>query len=318
MKKFCLLALLTGMTLGIFAQEKFSLSLGVSLGLLGGQAEEIVYRASNSDEKLSQLLWDLKPLVYAGISANMDWQLPRRSWNIFADISFKAGFPMETGEMEDRDWVVAGYPDWLTHYSVSTNNTERAFLADVDFGFSFPIAQSLFLIKPLVSYSFMYFSWTANGASILYPGVFGDHGYYSSSTDIMSYKQIWHILSAGVALYGEFNDYFNVEIAFKISPVVLGFSEDEHILRNLYITDVVIGGFFLEPRLLFTFAPEDFFDLSLSVAYRNISGSRGDSVYDQGPPGSSDLSVGVYSYEYVAGAGYHVLDAGLIVTFKVF
>jgi outer membrane protease len=322
MKKFCLLILFAGMVSGVFAQEApkektFSLSLGTSIGLLAGQAEEIVY-LGNSEDKLSQLLWDLKPLIYAGINANMDWQRPGRRWSIFADASFKAGLPMETGEMEDRDWTVLGYPDFLTHYSVSTNNTNRAFLADLDIGVSVPIFRRLFLIKPMISYSFMYFSWMASGASILYPGSDGDHGYYSSSIDVISYKQIWHIVSTGFALYGEFNDYFNIEIAFKISPLIFGFSKDDHILRNLYITDRIFGGFFLEPRLLFTFTPVDFIDLSLSVAYRHISESRGDSVYDQGPPGSSGLSVGTHSFKNIAGAGYRVFDVGLVVTFKLF
>jgi outer membrane protease len=48
------------------------LSLGASLGLLNGRGEELVYWDEGSDRKLSQLLWDSKPLGYAGVDVSLN------------------------------------------------------------------------------------------------------------------------------------------------------------------------------------------------------------------------------------------------------
>ncbi|MDR2362902.1 MAG: omptin family outer membrane protease [Spirochaetaceae bacterium] len=304
------------MTLTLSAQERavtingHALSLGVSAGVLYGQSEEIVYLYQNTGTKLSQLLWDLKPLVYAGADVNYRWRKPANRWGVFSDVSFKLGLPMKSGVMEDRDWIVPDYPQWLTFYSVHDNKTETAILADADMGLSFQIFRQ-FLLKAYLSYSLMYFSWRATGGSFLYPASYGDNFYYLNPIDVITYQQTWHILSPGIAFYGEFNRYFNAEIAFKASPLIWCITVDDHISRDLIITDNLDIGLFIEPSLLFSFTPNNFFTLSLGVQYRNISRIRGDSIYKEaGTPDRREKNIG--------GAGYSVLDAGIIATFRPF
>jgi outer membrane protease len=324
MRKMFFGVLLAVMTLTLSAQEQavtingHTLSLGASVGVLYGQSEEIVYLDKNTNTKLSQLLWDLKPLVYAGADLNYRWRKPATRLGVFSDVSFKLGIPMKSGVMEDRDWIALNYPQWLTHYSVHDNKTETAILADADMGLSFQIF-SRFLLKAYLSYSLMYFSWRASGGSLLYPtwdidgdgASDGEHSYFPNPVDVITYQQAWHILSPGIGFYGEFNRYFNAEIAFKASPLIWCITVDDHILRDLIITNTLDIGLFIEPSLLFSFTPNNFFTLSLGVQYRNISLIRGDSTYKEaGTPAQM--------YKNIGGAGYSVLDAGIIATFRLF
>jgi outer membrane protease len=128
-----------------------------AFGFLNGVSEEIVYRDKKSNAKLSQLLWEMKPLFYAGIGINYHWLKPENSWGIFTGASYKFSFPVKTGVMEDRDWMVDAYPDFLTHYSVHDNKTEETARVDADIGLSFRIAGK-YLLKTYVAYNFMHFS----------------------------------------------------------------------------------------------------------------------------------------------------------------
>jgi outer membrane protease len=293
-----------------------SLSLGTSIGLLDGEAEEIVYRDTGSDDKLSQLLWEIKPLVYAGVDANYNWRKSGSTWGIFADILFKFGFSGGTGVMEDRDWIALNYPDFLTHYSVHDNKTENALLVDTNIGVSFKIFEK-YLLKTYITYNYMHFSWTGNGGSVLYPSwdidndgqPDGDHSYLRS-IDVITYEQNWHVLSPAVAFYGEFNQYFDIEISRKLSPLIWFSAEDNHILRNLIVTENLNGGFFIEPSLLFSFKPNNFLTLLCSIAYRNISGTRGDGEYNyQGQP--------TINVNDMRGAGYSAFDISIMVKFNI-
>jgi outer membrane protease len=283
------------------------LSLGVSTGVLFGRSEEIVYRDSKTSNKLSQLLWELKPLAYVGVDLRYDWLRPEKSWGIFTGLSFKMGFPGETGVMEDRDWTEV-YSDWLTYYSVHDNTTEKALLGDVGAGVFFKIFGQ-FLLKTYVSYDFMHFSWEGSGGSLLYPPSQGGHRYYTQPVDVIAYEQTWHIVSPGIAFYGEFNRYFTGEIALKVSPFIWCITRDNHIERKLIITETLDLGLFVEPQVRFSFIPKDFLTLSLAVSYRNISFVRGDGVYKE--TGKSTVTT-----KNMAGAGYSVFDTGIVAKFS--
>jgi outer membrane protease len=298
MKKSCL-TLLLFLPSGFFLQAQ--LSLGTSIGLLAGVGEEIVW-SGNSKYKLSQLLWHFEPLVYAGVDIHYNWAVSAKR-NIFANGMLKYGFPGKTGVMEDSDWLDTHNADYLTHYSVSDNHTKNALLFDVDTGVSFALS-GRYRLKAFIAYSYMSYSWVAKGGSLLYPPNDGGHRYITESVDVVTYKQAWFIISPGISFYGAFNRYFDIEISFKLSPFVVADTTDEHLLRNLVITDKLTGGLFIEPGLLFSFKPNNSVTLSLSFSYRNISGTRGDSTYSE--PAKT------VRYKNIGGAGYSVFDIGII------
>jgi outer membrane protease len=292
------------------------LSLGTSLGLLHGQGEEIVYWDEESDRKLSQLLWDSKPLGYAGVDVGIDWKKPGSRWGGVANVAFKFGFPGASGVMEDRDWRGVNYPDWLTDYSVHDNRTDSAILIDAEVGASFRLLGP-FVLKASLAYNFMSFSWTASGGSFLYPSTSTvSNNHYPIEklgvSEVGKYSQKWHIISPALAVYGKFNRYFDVELSFAASPFIFSTAVDNHLLRTppLDIFFDMKGGFFIEPKLVFSYTPKDFLSLSLAVSYRNIGGTRGDGKYIQQP-------VSTKEYTDTIGAGYRAFDVGLSAKFRV-
>lgn len=329
MKKICLFGVLLGFSLCLAAQGQgrtdrtaFTLSLAPSFGLLNGYVEEIVYNDSTSKEKLSQLLWNMNPVIYAGFNINMDVFKPQNTWAWFADASFKFGFPMKTGVMEDRDWTASiggvWIPEFLTHYSVHDNFTDSAVLINVGTGVSFKIFER-YLIRAEIAYDFMEFAWSAKGGSFLYPAAATNsdghldqrHFYLKDSKEkVITYTQTWHIISPGVSFYGSFNRFFDIDIFLNMSPLVWCNSVDEHLMRDLTIKDTMLFGFFIKPRLLFSYMPTNSITLSLSASYTYIGGTRGPGVYME--EGKAD---GVH--DNGAGAGYSALDVGLIVSIKV-
>jgi outer membrane protease len=235
--------------------------------------------------------------------------MPASELNLFADGMFKFGVPGETGVVEDKDWIDVDFADWLTHYSTSANITETVVLIDASAGASFTIFEDC-LLKTFVTYSYMYFSWTAYGGSFLYPITYGGHFYFPIPGEMGAYEQTWNILSPGISFYGAFNRYFDIEISLKLSPLLWCSAKDEHPARDLVITEEFFGGFFIEPGLCFSFKLDDFFTLSFSFLYRNISGARGDSNYkEEGQP--------AMMVENLGGAGYSAFDAGIIAKFNI-
>jgi outer membrane protease len=317
MKHILFLLFLVMMLFNLAAKEH-NFSIGGSLGLLNGQAEETVYRASYSNYKLSELLWNFEPLTYAGLDIKYSWLKPGNRWGFFTNGSFKLGFPGETGVMEDRDWMTLNSPNWLTHYSVHNNKTKSANLTDLNLGASFLIFKK-FLLKTYISYHYMYFSWAASGGSILYPTwdidgdgeSDGDHYYfpfYNIGT-VGTYEQTWHIVSPAISFYGEFNRFFDIEISFGVTPFIWCASVDHHLLRDLVVTDDLKGGVFIEPSLLFSYKPSDHFVLSFSFTYREISETRGDGIYKYvGEPS--------FTATNQSGAGYKAFDIGIIAKYR--
>lgn len=294
-------------------------SAGVSLGLLSGKTKEIVYLNNVNKDKLSQLDWDIKPLIYVGLDLRYSWQKSERNIGLFSNALLKFGMPGKSGTMEDRDWFdsfnYSTYPDWLTHYSEHENKTRFAILADFDVGLSYRFKNSLKL-NFFLSYSFMYFSWEALGGSYLYPDWFTIPSHYFSnpSEKVITYKQFWNILTPGVSFYGELNRLFNAELSFKITPLIWLYSEDDHLNRP----DVGVFydwprfGIFIEPGLLFNFEASKLVTLSLSYSYRFITGSRGDESY------YSYVSKQTETFLNAAGAAYSVHNIGITVRFNLF
>jgi len=284
-----------------------------------GQGEEIVYRDSGSEDKLSELIWNFRPLTYFGLDIKYSWTKPENNWGLFVNGIYKYGLPAESGVMEDRDWITI-YPNWLTHYSVHDNWTESAHLIDFNLGASFKIF-NIFLLKTYLSYHLMKYSWAATGGSFLYPDwdidedgtPDGDHQYLSVPLTVGTYEQTWHIFSPGISFYGEFNRFFNIELSFEITPLIWCITKDEHLMRSLVITENLKGKVFIEPSFLFSYKPTDNFVLSLFVAYREINKTRGNGTYNfegETPPKVLHLTDQL-------GAGYKAFDIGITAKYSL-
>jgi outer membrane protease len=290
------------------------------VGLLYGYGEEIVYKYPEKDIHLSQLLWNMKPLFYAGGVLDFSRVNPMEGPGFLASLSLKSGFPGTTGIMEDRDWNAPG--DVLSNYSRSDNYTNRALLFDGLLGMTIPL-KSFALLTLYWGFSWMSFQWTGRDGYLKYPrDQWGNYQYDQPLDDSVdevamigpsiTYSQDWFFTYPGLALRIPLPRRFGVEFSFQISPLVFCFARDNHLLAADEYEDYVFGGLCLEPRGNITFAPTGRFELSLYAAYRFIKGARGDSY-------SRDTGAGkngeFYQQSQNAGAAFYALDSG--VSFKI-
>ncbi|MDL2230095.1 omptin family outer membrane protease [Treponema sp. OttesenSCG-928-L16] len=291
----------------------------LSTGFLYGQAEEIVYSGADTDNYISQLLWDMKPLFYMGSSLEYCRHKAENRPGFFASLSVKFGIPSKSGIMEDRDWVS---PDnaYLTHFSSHKNYTDGAVLLDLKGGFSFPVRERHGL-KLYAILSYMHFKWTARDGYYQYADRIGVTDYFNPwdssipKTTLhgpaIAYSQDWLALMFGASFLLRFNGFFGTEFACHVGPVILCVARDDHFQRKLQFSDYMTGGICVEPALKFIFSPWNRVDFTFHVSYRYVGGTRGYAIQTDTYTGNE-----TGPYKDSAGAGLSVMEAGL--SFKVF
>jgi outer membrane protease len=127
---------------------------------------------------------------------------------------------------------------------------------------------------------------------------------YPFSGGVIHYSQDWLIIAPAISLNARFLNYFTGGLSFQISPLIFCADEDEHVEREITFRDYTRWGLFLEPRGRLTFSPVPRFELSLDLAYRLITGSRGEAY--QAPTGTDEF---LPSGE--AGTGLSFMDSAL-------
>jgi outer membrane protease len=288
------------------ARTPYRISLAATAGALMGQAEEIVYNDADREDMMSQLLWDLKPMLYAGSALSFSRSDPLSGPGVTADLSVKFGLPLQSGTMEDRDWLKTSDPDVLTNFSTHDAFLEGgALLFDFAGGVSIPV-KSTVAIKALFAVSYMYFSWAGKDGY----GEYLEHDWKREPMNgtVITYKQAWLIVSPGIGLFWPLGRALNLDFRFFISPLIYAGAEDNHIVgRSRRFNDYMRGGLFLEPSLDLAFSPNRFFSLVVHGSWRHIAGTRGDT----------SINSSSYLLENEAGAGFSAFDGELSFQFAL-
>ena len=298
----------------------YTFSTSANFGMLYGHAEEIVFPyAEHKAEKLSQLLWDIKPVFYYGLSLNFSRIDPLDKWGFFADISLKNAILSRCGRMEDRDWM-STENNLLTHYSAHDNVINNLFLTDIYTGASFPI-KGFLLIKPHINISLMHLAFSAQYGYGLYAEDHkdGTYGPFSEAVrhswedwdKVVNYTQRWFSFGTGFSFGYYFLDHFSAELSFRINPLVLCNDLDEHLTTNKSsgqyssFRDYMRGGIFIEPGAQLSWFITKRLELSMNLSWRYVSGTRGDTW--------GAITVGSADYMNIgeAGAGLSFIDWGL-------
>ena len=299
-------------------EARYALSSGFQAGILWGKGKEIVYPGiirRNSSPYVSELLWDFKPLFYTGINLDYSPRNPFSSNGFHISLDLKYGLPLNTGIIENRDWMANGH-DYLTHYSRHDAFSDYSnVMADLAFGYSFALLESIW-IKPYTELSFMRFSWFARDG-------YGQYGYSSPGIEFMpslpgtsyqlmfsgkviTYSQNWVILAIGFETGIKFNDNVNILLSTAMSPIVYGFHRDDHLhpSRQTTFLDFMFGGLYIKGALTLEYMFNRNIALSFSAAYMDVSRTRGDTYISySGTP--------YIYYPNIAGAGFSFTDYSL-------
>ncbi len=273
MKKLPLILTLLFLSFLATAQVKktdFSFSVEPLFGLKNGIVDEYVFykNSSYSDDKLSELNWDIKNEVYGGIKLNGSFK------NIFLETSFTAAVPKSSGILKDSDWLnvqFANYEDYQykTNYSEHDNYIDYDIGAKVKAGYEFKVLQDKKVklsLRPFAEFQYENFQFTGKNGTCWYGADLGsyyarwndwDHQNSKSgelSGDAVSYQMQNLILWLGSDFKIELPENFAVLAGFKVSPYMYSESIDSHYETNAYYLDITPGYFSI-------------FDANLAVEY---------------------------------------------------
>jgi len=298
--------------LPVFAEEKqsgYGFSITPSFSMVYGQANEIVYKNSITSDFLSELQWDIMPLLYAGLAVDFGPVDNFAKHGLIGSLSFKMGIPQQTGIMTDRDWQYID-SNALTDYSRHDNFSERAIMADLSFGYSFPLLNFIALGANL-DFSFMHYYWIAKDGYYQYlnPGQTWADEIPKVNVEgrVLEYTQNWFILSPGIFIKFRLGSYFSLNGNFNYSPLIYCADRDEHPLKNTTYQDFLYYGRYLKGSGGLTFSPLDYLDLTLFLSYSSITNSRGVTYINS------------QKYPYpIAGGGYFAFEIGLSARFRLF
>jgi len=305
--------------------QSYTFTLSGGMGFLYGTSHEIVYLDSKSKDYISELQWNIKPLFYMGLTLDFGPKNPQEKWGLFSSLGIKTALPMETGVMEDRDWLYpCTVPGALTHFSSHENHTKAAFLLNLDSGFSLPVWK--LVLKFYLNLDYMYYKWEGRNGYIQY----GDNvnkgtlfnpidpndpntwfiPWSPGFTKIpisglgITYTQHWILFTTGTGteLY---LDRFIFSIAFFIGlPICI--AVDEHHMRDppFRTTAILTPGFVIKPKIGVCFPITEHFETGFYVSYLYIGKNRGDTKSEES--GSSVI------YKNTEGASFKALEANLI------
>jgi len=279
--------------------KTYGFSIGTQIGFIYGQAFEFVYPMYNdsSGRLLSELKYDMKPVLYFGLKADFGKINPLSAPGFFASLSFKAGIPGYSGTHENRDWLSSNNSE-LTNFSSHDNITKEMFIADLLLGASIPV-KSLFYIKPFLSGSWMSFYFSGKNGYRTYD--YENWEVIPFKGEVITYKQDWLLLAAGFLIGTDILHPLSFNISFKISPLAYCAATDHHIKKNYVYKDFTSFGFYLEPEANVSIFLKQF-ELSLNFAYKYIGRTEGETYIKE------NGETLYYLAPTKAGAGLSIID----------
>ena len=303
------------------SKRNYGFSIGPQAGLVYGQSLELVdsIPEDTKGELLSELKWDLKPVYYIGIQIDIGRIDITSDPGFFTSLSFKAGYPADSGIIENRDWMSVEN-NALTHFSTHTNRTNSFFMADGAIGATLPV-NSYIYFKPYIGGSWMYISFTGRGGQgtyarekLLYSNTFHPiddnpdlHSF--EGEQVIHYQQNWILLYPGVSAGIKISPFI-FDFSFKLSLFTWCTALDQHIYKqNTKFLDQTRTGLFYEPSVNISFIIKRL-EISLGASYRHIGRTRGITHIDRNNSG----------YDKAAnrsGAGLSLLDTHFLVKVRI-
>jgi outer membrane protease len=295
--------------------EPYTFSLSTGPAFLYGTSYEIVYRNSTSDAYLSELQWNMKPLWFLQTDFTLSPQNPMKRWGLFMGLEVSAALPMESGVIEDRDWLIQAQPGVLTHFSSHENHTKAAVMVSLESGFSLPVWK--LLLKLYLNVDYMYFKWEArNGYTQYGSNKNKPYGPWDPSFTqdpfwglCITYQQHWLLINTGIGADFPIGP-FTFSGALFFTPAVFCIDIDEHHARipPFTATGYLYKGMALKPKLEAAFSFNDHFALELSYSYLWIGETRGHEKIEE--------SGQTYYNKNSVGARFSALEGGIGLRFR--
>lgn len=282
-----------------------SFSIDASLGVLEGTASELVYDYPAGNKfKISELTWDLKDVVMAGVEGSVGFGRRFR-----LNVGVKSALAGGEGLMVDRDW---DYPESVTAFlnASDQNWTHESRHPDtsldegtmVDLSLSVVAMQSgPFSLRGIVGYKHDTWKWSARGGTFIYsteyPGSRDLIGMFPEGVSIITYEQRYSIPHVGVGASWT-QPSFQLDARLLFSPLVSASDSDYHVLRGVLFEGDFSGGTYLGLGLKATWTITRHWSAALGVEYQSLPERIGDVTI-----------TGLEGNGYFAGGGAIALSA---------
>ncbi len=261
------------------AMEAPSFSASPFFEAARGNALEYVYY---NDKFLSELIWDMKPMLSAGMKAGAEW---RNGLTVSVEGSLAA--PMNTGIMEDSDWFNLYYYNQDTEKTnFSRHEAELLYGGSLEalIGKTFKAGgggKRDISVTPALGIRYYRWKWDANDGYTQYAS---DSGAYVWSENLpktpisgtgISYEQQYLIPIAAVRADLSFSTNLKISTSVALSPWLYCYSIDNHHLTGYDYHDIMTGGYLLEPALAVEWTASPKVVPFLSLKWTQIGGLRG-------------------------------------------
>jgi outer membrane protease len=281
-----------------------------TMGFLVGTGDELLYQPDGSDNYISRLVWDIKPLFYYGLALGFEPKDAARTAGLFAELGIRSGLSGgNSGNMRDYDWIGGS---GLSHYSEHEAVIERAVLVDLRIGVSVPAFSSVYM-RLYGGIEYDNILWTAQNGFFRYPSQSPSEGKFTGP--VGNYVQGWLVAYPGVSAYIDFAP-FTADISFAISPLLRMDAVDNHLLlidntsgRFSNYRFSAEGELYLKPSCKLTLVPSAGVSFSLIYSFTWFKSGKGDCFLQN--TGTNSNNGTVYRASNKTGGALQAHEIGL-------
>lgn len=241
-KKSCFVGLLfsTIFSMSVFCNDNFNIHFETETGFLYGNISEYVFENinKNTNHMDSQLDWDILTVPYIEESVSVTVLN-----HFFASFNGRFGFPGNSGNMQDYDWLNSFYwptedPTKLTNYSIHDNYLEQYYLLSGTLGFSLSFQQ--FIYSAYASYEYEFVSFTgSNGYSTYKENNWQEKKFTGK---VIAYKQECNSVFFGLQAKANVTNHLNFDYNIQFSPGLTFINALDYHFINRVLNGDIIGG----------------------------------------------------------------------------
>jgi len=292
----------------------FSFALGTSVGLVEGTASELAFYyppPSGRKFKLSELTWDLKDVVMAGVQGSVGYS----RW-LRLNLGLWSALNEGNGAMVDRDWAyapsVAAFlepndQNWTHESQHPDTSLDKGIIVDTNANLM-ALQAGPFSLHGILGLKYDTWEWSARGGTYVYSseGFRDTTGAFPAGQKVISYEQQYLIPYLGVGANLTWPG-FQVESHLLYGPAVSASDSDYHVLRDVHFEGAFSGGTYVGVGLDATWSFARHWSATLGVEYQSISEFTGDVTVSGGEgygkfPGGGGIAMSATSFSL--GAGY--------------
>ena len=246
-----------------FSGYRFSIESGVRWQQ--GTALELVY---NGPFLLSELTWDIKDLLYAGVMLRLDlgerWAFQASHWEAITK---------GRGGMTDYDYLIP----WIwTDFSDGTVDINRAYMFELQAAWAFWRPQPA-QVQLLGGYRQLYWDWSQYGGDYIYSvnGFRDFRGAFPDDENGINYEQTFYVPYVGVGGRASWRQ-LSLQGYLHYSSIAWARGFDEHVLRDLFFEDTFDRVTYYAAGMSLVYQPGTRWYLSGAWDWHDIPATRGD------------------------------------------